>query len=94
MARAYAQAYLLKRKVANEEMWLNGVYMCHALQSVIGTAFGKQRVKYIEKPLEIYPKTDAEKNQEVREERQKLISYLNKWKKSTDKQGVGKNGES
>lgn len=94
MTRAYAQAYLLKRRVNNEEMWLQGVYICHALQSVIGTAFGKQKIKYIEKPLEIYGKTDTEKEQEARAERQKLINYLNKLKRSADsKQGVDKSGE-
>ena len=93
MVRAYAQAYLLQRRVSNEEMWLQGVYFASALQSVIGTAFGKQRIKYFEKPLEIYEKTQAEKDQEVRNERQKLINWLNQWRHSTDKkQGVDKHG--
>ena len=73
-------------------MWLNGIYTVHALQSVIGTAFGKKQVKYIEKPLDIYEKTKAEKEQEFRVERQKLINWLNKLKLSADK-GVGSNGE-
>ena len=94
MARAYAQYYLLKRRVANEEMWLHGIYMVHALNSSIGTAFGKKQVKYLDKPLEIFEKTESEKNQEIRAERQKLINYLNRLKQSADtKQGVGKNGK-
>ena len=93
MVRAFAQAYLLQRRVNNEEMWLQGVYITSALQSVIGTAFGKQRIKYFDKPLEIYEKTKAEKEQEVRNKRQKLINWLNQWKHSADtKQGDGKNG--
>lgn len=93
MAQAYAEAYLLKRRVNNEEMWLQGVYMCHALQSVVGTMFGKSKIKYIEKPLEIYGKTKAEKEQEVRSERQRLINYLDRLKRSSDlRQGVGKHG--
>lgn len=69
--------------------------MCHALQSVIGTAFGKQRIKYIEKPLDLFEKTKAEKNQEIRNERQRLINYLDKLRRSADtKQGVDKYGKS
>ena len=94
MVMAFAQSYLLKRRVNNEEMWLQGVYFANAFQSVIGTAFGKQRIKYLEKPLDIYEKTKAEKEQEVRNERQKLINWLNQWKHSADaKQGVDKNGK-
>jgi hypothetical protein len=92
MARAFAQAYLLKRRVHNEEMWIQGIYFTHALQSVIGTAFGKKQIKYIEKPLDLFEKTKAEKEQEVRAGRQKLINWLNKLKLSTDK-GVGKDGK-
>ena len=94
MARAYAQSYLLKRKIRNEEMWINGIYIANAFQTVLGNAFGKRQLKYMEKPLDIYGKTEAEKKREVRNERQKLINWLNKLKKSADKQGVGKNGES
>ena len=58
--------------------------MTHALSAVIGSAFGKKQVKYIDKPLDIFEKTQAEKDQEIRAERQKLIEYLNRWKKSAD----------
>lgn len=94
MTRAYAQAYLLKRRVANEEMWLQGVYMVHAVQTVISNSFGKQKVKYLEKPLDIFEKTQAEKEREKRVERQKLINWLDRLKKSADaKQGVDKHGK-
>lgn len=93
MVRAYAQSYLLKRRAMNEELWLEGIYMTNALQTVIGSAFGKHKLKYLEKPLDIFEKTKAEKEQEIRAERQKLINWLNKLKKSADKQGVGNNGK-
>ena len=95
MTRAYAQAYLLKRRAMNEELWLEGIYMANAMQTVIGNAFGKNsRLKYLDKPLDIFEKTKAEKEQEKRAERQKLINYLNRLKLSADmKQGVGKDGE-
>ena len=94
MVRAYAQAYLLKRRALNEELWLEGVYMANAFQTVLGNAFDKKKHKYLEKPLDIFEKTEAEKEQEIRAERQKLIEWLNKLKQSADKkQGVGKNGK-
>ena len=92
MARAYAQAYLMKRKVRNEDIWIQGIYMTHALQTVIGTAFGKKKLKYIEKPLDLFPKSEFEKEQEVRTERLKLVNWLNKLKLST-RAGVDKDGK-
>ena len=68
--------------------------MTHAFQTVLGNAFGKKKLKYLEKPLEIFEKTEAEKKQEVRTERQKLINWLNRLKKSADmKQGVDSDGK-
>ena len=95
MVRAFAQTYLLKRRARNEELWLEGIYMANAFQTVIGNAFdSKRKHKYLDKPLDIFEKTEAEKQQEVRAERQKLIDWLNKLKQSADKkQGVGKDGK-
>ena len=94
IVRAYAQYHLLKRRQRNEELWLEGIYMAHAFQTVLGNAFGKRNLKYLEKPLDIFEKTEAEKQQEIRQERQKLIDFLNKLRLSTDKkQGVDKDGK-
>lgn len=93
MARAYAQYHLLKRRQRNEELWLNGIYVANAFQTVLGNAFGKKKLKYLEKPLDIYEKTDAEKAQEIRNERQKLINWLSKLKATGKKQGVDEDGK-
>ena len=85
MCRAYAQAYLLKRKVENENAWILGAYMANAFGTVLANAFSKKKAKYLEKPLELFPKTEAEEQAELREERQKLITWLNGWKKSAAK---------
>jgi len=78
----------------NEELWLEGIYMLDAFQTVLGNAFGKKKLKYMEKPLDIFEKTEAEKQAEIRDERQRLINFLNGMKKSADrKQGVGKDGK-
>ena len=94
MTRAYAQSYLLKRRVQNEEMWLNGIYTVHAFQTALGNAFSKKKHEYLKQPLDIFEKTEAEKQQEIRKERQKLVDFLNRLKKSADlKKGVGKDGK-
>ncbi len=89
MAKTYAQYYLLKRRQMNEELWLNGIYVANAFQTVLGNAFSKRKLKYLEKPLDIFEKTEAEKQHEIRKERQKLIDWLNHLKQfSNKKQGV------
>ena len=82
MTRAYAQAYLMKRKVENENMWIMGSYIANAFGAVIANSFGKKRVEYLKKPLDIFPKTEAEKKAEVREQKRKLIEWLNGLKRS------------
>ena len=94
MTVSYAKAYLLKKRVLNEELWLQGIYMTHALTSVIGSAFGKKKINYITKPLDVFPKTEAEKKREILAERQRLIDSLNRWKQSVvNKTGVDKHGK-
>lgn len=96
MTRAYAQAYLLKRKIENENAWILGAYMANAFGTVIANAFGKKKTDYLEKPLNIFPKTEAEKKAEIREEKRKLITWLSGWKRITDKTkntGSGSDGK-
>ena len=95
MVRAYAQAFLLKRKIQNEEAWIQGSYVASAMNAVIGSAFGKRKVNYIEKPLELFENTEQEKAAEIREERRKVIEYLSGLKKAYDRKhtGVDKDGK-
>jgi len=83
MVRAYAQAYLLKRKVENENAWIQGAYVAHAFGTVLGSMFGKKKEEYLKKPLDLFQKTEAEKQAEVREEKRKLITWLNGMKRLT-----------
>ena len=97
MVRAYAQAYLIKRKVENENMWIMGSYIANAFGTVLANSFGKKKVDYLKKPMDIFPKTEAEQKAEIREERRKLISWLNGLKKSAAKKnkdtGSDQNGK-
>lgn len=78
MVKAYREAYTLRRRRDNEDMWLQGMYVYKALEAVIGTAFGKSKVKYVQEPFDIFPKTKLEIEQEKAQERQKLINFLNR----------------
>ena len=94
MVRAYAQSFLLKRKLENENMWIQGAYFANALSAVLASSFGKKRVDYINKPLDLFPKTEAEIEADKREQRIKLIKQLNLLKSSMQKKntGVDQNG--
>lgn len=76
LVRAYAQAYLLKRKTENENMWIQGAYIANAVTVAIANSFGKRHVDYLKQPLELFPKTESEQKEEVREKRRKIVEKL------------------
>lgn len=97
MVRYYEDAYLLKRKVRNEELWLQGLYIYRAVHAVVASALGNRSEKYINNPIDFLPKTKAEKKRDQYQKRQKVINFFdsllvkNKEKKS-DK-GVNEDGK-
>ena len=54
---------------SSESSWGSAV---QRFGTVIGNAFGKKKLKYLEKPLDIFPKTEAEEQAEIRETRNDL----------------------
>ena len=84
MVRAYAQAFLLKRKLENEQAWIQGAYVANAFNAVLATSFGKKKIDYIKQPLDIFPKTESEKQAEIREERKKVVQWLNAFRKKAE----------
>lgn len=85
ITKFYRDAHILMNKSRNQELWLQGIYFTRAIQVALDS---KGKAKYYEKPLEIYPKTEAEKKAEVEEQRRKIIEYFNqikqRWKNGTD----------
>lgn len=72
---AYRKAYKLKREIANEQAWLQGLYVYDAFAVCMANAFAKRGAKkenYLEKPVDIFPLTDAEKKRREQEERGKM----------------------
>lgn len=72
---AYRKAYKLKREIANEQAWLQGLYVYDAFAVCMANAFAKRgakKIDYLEKPVDIFPLTDAEKERREQEERYKM----------------------
>lgn len=75
LAVAYRKAFKLKREIANEQAWLQGLYVYDAFAVCMANAFSKRGAKkenYLEKPVDIFPLTDSEKERREQEERDKM----------------------
>lgn len=79
IAVAYRKAYRLKREVANEEAWLQGLYNYDAFAVTLANAFrskGGKRQQYFEKPIDIFPMTEAKKRELERQEYAKMEAAM------------------
>lgn len=86
LARFYREAEYMRLQREQTAMWYNGIYMRSAIASSI--SFGKKSPpKYLDKPLDVVPKTKAQKEAEVIRERQKIIDYFNMMKLNWRKRG-------
>ena len=75
---AYRKAYKEKRKKANEDMWLQGLYVYHAVSRVapLLVPFAKhpKPEPYLDKPLPFYEESEEEQEETAVEER--AIAYM------------------
>ena len=80
MVVAYRKAHELDIKRRNEEMWLQGLYNFTAFSTaLINMHFDSKPHKvnkYLEKPFDLFEKTEEEKKQEAERARQKVIDSL------------------
>lgn len=75
LAVAYRNAFKLKRELENEMAWLQGLYVYDAFAVCLANVFAKRGSKkqnYIEKPIDIFPLTKAEKKRREQEEYAKM----------------------
>ena len=94
MVKAYEQAYLLRQRKRNEEMWIQGAYIANAVAVALNNGFSKHKIDYMKSPLDIYPKSYAEEQEEVRQERMKLVRQLSMLAaKHNRKKGTDQNGK-
>ena len=79
LVKYYREAHKYKSKMKNEQLWIEGMYFA----SAIACNFDK-KVKYPEKPFDIFPKSELEKKQEQENNRKKLIEYFSLFKQRWD----------
>lgn len=91
LAVVYRRAYRLKREVDNENFWLQGLYMYDAVAVTLQNAFSKRgakKEKYLERPIDIFPLTEAEKARREEEERKKMQAAMEEMaRKQRNKKG-------
>ena len=91
LAVVYRRAYRLKREVDNENFWLQGLYMYDAVAVALQNAFSKRgakKEKYLERPIDIFPLTEAEKKLREEEERKKMQAAMEEMaRKQRNKKG-------
>jgi len=85
--KAFATAHLLRQRARNNEMWIQGAYFANALNAALTTAFSHKKENYVKEPFNLYPKTEIEEQEEIREKRLKLIEHLNKIRSSFKTEG-------
>lgn len=80
LVKYYRQSHRLQMEQQNQIAWIQGLYFKAALDSTLGTMFrsrGSKAIPYVEKPFDIFPKTEREKEQEAIEQRRKAVEYFN-----------------
>ena len=83
LVKYYREAHRLKTEEQNQMAWLTGLYIKSALDSSLSVSEffrpkGSKVIQYIEKPLDLFGKTEEEKKREAIKERQKAVEYFNK----------------
>ena len=96
LAKFYNKAYKLKRKIENEQAWLEGLYNLDAFAVVLANAFskrGSKQQKYLERPIDIYPLTEEEKQRRLEEENKRMTDALKAMQRSQRKKKKPKKGD-
>lgn len=81
LAAAYRDADKLRRQRASDDMWLQGVYIHHAVHAVVASALRKKGTaptRYMVAPIRVTPLSEQEKQEKAERERQKTIDYFNR----------------
>lgn len=82
MVRAFYKAYKLRQQRINDEAWLYGVYTYRALQSALSVSDlfrpkdQQHATPYPEKPIELAPETEEEKERREEQEAVYAQAYM------------------
>lgn len=86
---AYRKKHKLDIERRNQELWLEGNYIYNAIMIAISNIHldGKHHKinPYLEKPFDLFPKTEEQKKDEKEIARQKVIDTFAAFKKAWDK---------
>lgn len=85
IAKYYREKHKTDIEQRNQELWLQGLYIYDALAVALNNAFSKHSKKYLDKPFDLFPKTDEQKEAEIKKTRQAMYEKLNAWKEAFDK---------
>ena len=79
LAVAYRKAWKLRKQAENEQAWLQGLYNFDALAVVLANVFSKRGAKkqtYLERPIDIFPLAEQEKQRREREANAKMQAAM------------------
>ncbi len=81
----YRKVHELRIEQRNQELWLQGLYIYNAVSVAINNAFSKQKEKYINKPLQLFPPSEDERKAQIEENNRRLVARLNAFKDEFEK---------
>lgn len=81
----FRKAHELQVEQRNQELWLQGLYIYNAVSVAINNAFSKQKQKYINKPLQLFPLSEDERKAQIEANNRKLVARLNAFKDEFEK---------
>jgi hypothetical protein len=79
MATHYREAQKIKNQQKNQELWMQGLYFCHAINATVGNMFSdknSQKNEYLSEPL---PLTIGDIERKAKQQQEKLRSKLAAW---------------
>lgn len=85
LAKYYREKHKLEIEQTNQQLWLQGLYIYDALAVVMSNAFSKRKDKYIEKPFDLFPPTEEEKEAKAEQIRLAMYEKLNAFKAEFEK---------
>lgn len=74
--RAYREAHKIKTRQVNQQLWLEGIYMSHAISATVGNMLSGKSAKKIEYLREPLPLTVAEQEEQQLRERKRSFERM------------------
>lgn len=87
LVQYYREAHKYRVQMRNQELWLQGLYNYNAFGTVLANAFGKKggtKHQYLDKPIELFGKTEEEEQAEALKTRNSVVNMLNRMKLAFD----------